>query len=63
MMATRIGQATTERRVLVASPEGALDGRRERNPLASSSGGPDRRRNVDPVRRNEQMALKQRPGR
>jgi hypothetical protein len=59
-MSTQIRPVPTEHLVLVASPERALDGWGERNLLASSSEGPDRRWNVDPERRNEQIALRER---
>jgi len=59
-MSTQFRPALAEHVVLVASPERALTGWGERNLLAPSFEGPDRRRNVDPERRNERMALRER---
>jgi hypothetical protein len=56
-MSTQTRPAPTEHVPLVASPERALTGWGERNLLAPSFEGPDRRRKVHPERRNERMAL------
>jgi hypothetical protein len=62
-MSAQMRRAPTEHVVLVAAPERPLDGWRERSLLASSSEGPNRRWNVDPERRNEQMAHRERRSR